>query len=191
MADDPFPLVDGHSDPPLSSAGRDQSHAVARRLAGESFTNIFITPLRRTRETAQPLADSTGLAPTVVEELREVGLGTWESGEFERRAAAHDPLVGEIFAQQRWDLIPGSEPASRFAERVAAGLATVVEALEPDAACIAFVHGGVIAEVSSQLTKSRPFTFLFAENASVTRFVRLADGGWRLRTFNDVAHLDD
>lgn len=188
---DPFPLLDGHSDPPLSPDGAAQAEAVARRLAGEPFTSLFVTPLCRTRDSARPLADATGCRPVVVDDLREVGLGTWESGEFERRAVAGDPLVTQVFTEQRWDLIPGSEPASWFADRVASGLATIVASFEPDAACVAYLHGGVIAELCSQITESRPFTFLFAENASITRLVRLADGHWRLRTFNDVVHLDD
>jgi hypothetical protein len=34
-----------------------------------------------------------------------------------------------------------------------------------------------------------PFAFITVDNASITRLVVLADGGWVLRSFNDSAHL--
>jgi probable phosphoglycerate mutase len=55
----------------------------------------------------------------------------------------------------------------------------------------AFVHGGVIAELCRQATGSRPFAFLHADNASITRLVALADGRRLLRSFNDTAHLTE
>jgi len=188
---DPFPLVAGqHANPPLSSTGKSQAWAVAERLAEEPISALFVTTLRRTAETALPLARRLGIAPSEVHDLRETGLGEWESGEFDRRAAAGDPLVPEIFAAERWDLIPRAEPQADFRVRVARGLQILTDALEPDSVVVAFLHGGVIAEISSMVTGSRPFAFLFAENASLTRFVRMSDGTWRLRVFNDVCHLD-
>jgi hypothetical protein len=41
------------------------------------------------------------------------------------------------------------------------------------------------------VTDSRPFAFLHAENASITRLVRPDNGRWELHGFNDVAHLAD
>ena len=40
----------------------------------------------------------------------------------------------------------------------------------------------------SMASGARPFTFLGAENGSISRFV-LHDGQIRVRTFNDIAHL--
>src|SRR5688500_5291684 len=68
-------LIDGRADPPLSDRGRRQARAVADRLASEDIGGIFVTPLRRTAETAEPLAARTGHEPVVIDELREVFLG--------------------------------------------------------------------------------------------------------------------
>lgn len=188
---DPFPLLDGrHADPPLSETGEAQARAVAQRLAHEPITGLYVTSLCRTGETSAPLAELTGLVPTELHDLRETSLGQWESGEFDRRAAMEDPLVAEIFAAERWDVIPGAEAQEFFRERVDRGLRALTDGLSPDSAVVAFLHQGVIAEICSLITHSRRFAFLFTENASVTRFVKLADGTWRLRTFNDVCHLD-
>src|SRR3954469_3349868 len=77
----PFDLLDGHADPPLSPEGEEQAVAVARRLDTEPLAGIFVTPLQRTLQTAQPLITATGLEPVAVPDLREVLLGDWEGGE--------------------------------------------------------------------------------------------------------------
>src|SRR3954453_19466515 len=84
---EPFDLLDGHADPPLSPEGEDQAVAVARRLDTESLAGIFVTPLPRTIPTAQALVPATGLEPVVVPELREVLRGDWEGGELRLRAS--------------------------------------------------------------------------------------------------------
>lgn len=184
----PADTLDGHHDPPLARAGRAQAEAVCARLASAPPARLFVTPMRRTAETAAPLAARLGVAPTVVPELREVHLGSWE-GAFAERLAARDERVRELFTAQRWDVIPGAEPDDRFRARVRVGLEQVARATGADATAVAVVHGGVIAEACRQATGSEPFAFLYAENGSITRLLRLASGRWALRGFNDVAHL--
>jgi probable phosphoglycerate mutase len=188
---EPFESLEGQSDPPLAPEGERQAQAVAARLAQESFDGLFVTPLKRTAQTAAPLAQATGHEPVVVPDLREVGLGEWEGGELRIRAAQRDPLFFEVIEAERWDAIPGAEPAGEFAERVSAGLRTVVESVGRGGVAVAVVHGGVIGELARQATRSRPFAFVHADNASITRLVVFADGRLLLRSFNDVAHLSD
>ena len=185
----PFPLVLGRGDPPLSQQGREQAQAVAARLAGEPLVALFVTPLRRTAETAAPLAERAGLDPSAVEELCEIHLGEWEGGEFRIRVADGDPLALRLLAEERWDLIPGAESMDALSARVRAGVEGIVAATGPGRTAAAVVHGGVIGEICRQATESRPFAFIHADNGSLTRLVVLGDGRWLLRSFNDTAHL--
>jgi 2,3-bisphosphoglycerate-dependent phosphoglycerate mutase len=185
----PFPLVGGHSDPPLASEGLLQARAVAERLHGEPLRALFVTPLQRTAQTAAPLADATGLEPVVLEDLREVHLGDWEGGEYRIRLAERDPLAIRALTEERWDVIPGGEPMDRLRARVAAGLEAMLGAVGPGGAGAAVLHGGVIGELCRQVTGSRPFAFLHADNASISRIVAFATGHRLLRSFNDTAHL--
>src|SRR3954471_25011451 len=73
-----FPLVDGHGDPALAPEGRAQAERVADQLGDETFSAIYVTTLRRTHETAAPLAARVGMDPVVEADLREVHLGDWE-----------------------------------------------------------------------------------------------------------------
>jgi probable phosphoglycerate mutase len=188
---EPFEELEGQSDPPLAPEGERQARLVAERLAGsgERFAGLFVTPLKRTSQTAAPLAELTGLEPVVVPELREVGLGEWEGGELRIRAAERDPLFFEVIASERWDTIPGAEPAEEFAARVSVGLQRVVDTVGPGSVAVAVVHGGVIGEIARTATSSRPFAFVHADNCSVSRLVVFGDGRQLVRSFNDVAHL--
>jgi probable phosphoglycerate mutase len=189
VAGKPFPLVDGRSDPQLSPDGERQADAVAARLASERIARLFITPLRRTARTAEPLAAASGLDVTVVADLAEVRLGDWEGGEYRIRALNDDPLIKRVFAEERWDLIPNGEANESLAQRVRAGIETVVAATGPNALAVAVVHGAVIGEACRQATDSRPFAFVHSDNGSLTRLVVFPDGRWLLRSFNEVSHL--
>jgi probable phosphoglycerate mutase len=184
-----FPLLDGHSDPALSEAGRGQAESVAECLAGEEIAGIFVSSLRRTQETAAPLAEATGHEPVVVRELREVFLGEFEGGEYRIRAGRGDPVIKRVFEQERWDAIPGGESLEDFGARVTKGIARIVAAVGAQRSAVAIVHGAVIGQLCRQATDSRPFAFVHSDNGSVTRLVVLEDGRWLLRSFNDVAHL--
>jgi broad specificity phosphatase PhoE len=68
----------GHADPPLNDAGREQAVALAASLAGERLAAVYSSPLRRAVETAELVAARHGLEPTPVDELREVDVGSWQ-----------------------------------------------------------------------------------------------------------------
>lgn len=54
-----------HGDPDLSPAGRTRAQHIATLLHRTGISGIFSTPTNRTRQTAEPLAQKTGLAVQV------------------------------------------------------------------------------------------------------------------------------
>jgi probable phosphoglycerate mutase len=182
-----FELVEGQGDPPLSEMGRRQAELVADRLMREGFDAIYVTTLRRTVETAAPLVERCGLTPVVEPDLREIFLGEWEGGVLRQKFADRDPLTVRIFEEQRWDVIPGAEPAETFGDRIRAGI-TRIAAAHPDQRVIAISHGGAIGEVLAQAAKSQPLAFGSADNTSISRIIVVKDR-WLVRGFNDTSHL--
>jgi probable phosphoglycerate mutase len=182
-----FALVDGHGDPELSELGRWQADRVADRLADEPIDAIYVSSLRRTHETAAPLAARLGIEPVVEPDLREVHLGEWEGGEFRVRAAAQDPAWVRMRAEERWDAIPGGESNESLTARTTAAVARIRDA-HPDAVVVAAVHGGVIGALLAHAAGSRPFAFNGADNGSIHHLVVMAEH-WIVRRYNDTGHL--
>lgn len=184
----PFPLVDGHGDPALSPEGREQAAKACARLAAERISAIYVSNLRRTAETAALLAASLGLEPVVDPDLREVHLGEWEGGAFRQKVAEGDPIAQRMFLEERWDVIPGAEPADHFAQRARRAVERIA-ASHPDQRVAVFAHGGIIGQILALATGSRGFALSGADNASISHLVVMGDR-WILRRFNDTAHLD-
>lgn len=185
--DEPFPLVDGHGDPPLDPAGHEQAERLADRLQHEDVTAIYVTTLRRTVQTAAPLATRLGLEPRVEPDLREVFLGEWEGGAFRKHVAEEHPLARQMFAEERWDVIPGAESGDAFAERVQAAVRRIAES-HPDETVVVVSHGGVIGQILAGAAGARRFAFVGSDNASISHLVVIGDL-WMIRRYNDTAHL--
>jgi probable phosphoglycerate mutase len=183
----PFPLRDGHGDPPLDPVGVQQAELLGERLGKERIDAIYVTTLVRTHETAAPLAQRLGLTPRVEPDLREVYLGVWEGGVLRERAAAGDPIFQKIWTEERWDVIPGAEDHDAFDQRVWNGFVRIVSA-HPDERVMVVSHGGVIGQLLHRITGARRFAFSGADNASVSEIVATPERVI-LRRYNDVAHL--
>jgi len=189
-----FDLVDGHGDPALAPEGREQAERVGERLARQGGIDaVYVTSLRRTAETAAPFVrrqDDAG-APVEVQverDLREVHLGEWEGGLFRIKMREMGPIAMRVLAEERWDLIPGAEPADAFDTRVR-GAIERIHANHPDQRVAVFTHGGVIGRIISAATGARPFAFNGADNGSISHLVVVGDR-WMVRRYNDTAHLD-
>lgn len=68
-------------DPMLSAAGEARAAALAEALSGSHLTHVLITATNRTRQTAAPSAEASGVTPEVVS--------------FEGGAAAHIARIAE------------------------------------------------------------------------------------------------
>lgn len=68
----------GSTDVELSDAGREQTRRLAQRLDTEKITCVFASPLGRTVETAQILAEPHKLRVDTQDGLREISHGRWE-----------------------------------------------------------------------------------------------------------------
>lgn len=60
------------TDPDLSDAGRARAESLAAALKDAKITAIFVTPYKRTRQTAEPLAKAVGVQPTEID-AKDIG----------------------------------------------------------------------------------------------------------------------
>jgi broad specificity phosphatase PhoE len=62
------------TDPDLSDAGRARAESLAAALKDAKITAIFVTPYKRTQQTAEPLAKALGIQPTAIDPKDAAGL---------------------------------------------------------------------------------------------------------------------
>jgi broad specificity phosphatase PhoE len=133
----------GHSDTPLNDAGREQ----ARRLAGdlEPVDALYSSDLARARETAEIIAEVTGVEVRLDHRLRERGFGSWEG-------LTSDEIESSFpDEQRRWREGVGAgandaEPFEAFAARVGSFLDEVGRR-HPGEDVLVVSHGGTIRVV--------------------------------------------
>jgi 2,3-bisphosphoglycerate-dependent phosphoglycerate mutase len=185
---EPFPLVHGHGDPALSPLGLAQAELLAPRLLRETVDAVYVTPLRRTKETVAPFLAQTGLDAEEVFDLREVFLGEWEGGESRSKFASGHPLAVQAIESGEWGLIPGAESTQQLRERCIGALMKLHEG-HRNQRVVCVVHGGVISAIAQWATGTPTSYHWGAENASVHTLI-VNDNYRRLHLFNDTAHLD-
>lgn len=194
--------VQGQDDVELSTTGREQAQAVAawsRSLldatAAPAVEEIWSSPLRRARETAQAIAAATGLPLHIDERLRELHAGIFQGHLWADLEARFSEAVARWRSGDAEYAIPGGESRAELAARGRAVLELL--AARPVRGMIVVAHGGILTAALGSLVGNRhpllaaaaerPFTRLPAlANCSVT-LVRWP--GPDLVSFNDTTHL--
>jgi alpha-ribazole phosphatase/probable phosphoglycerate mutase len=176
----------GHTDIALSPRGRAQAEALGRALRGYRMTAAYVSPFRRARETAEVALRESGVPVTVLEELRELSLGTWEGRTVDEvRAEDGDPYRAWLRAPHDCPP-PGGEPLPVVSARVQGALARIAAA-HPDGEDVLVVsHGGVISVYACHLLgcSFNQLWRLRVDNASLT-----VARPPRLVSLNDTTHL--
>ncbi len=154
----------------LNETGRDQANRLADHLANSSIQQILSSPLERTRETAEPLAQRLGLPIQLSDRLLEVDFGDWTG-----KQIAELDRVGDWKQWNTWRSI-GRIPNGESMFEVQARVVDEIEGLRrrfPDQKLALFSHGDPIrAAITYYL--GMPLDMLLRleiSSASVTTFV--------------------
>ncbi len=177
----------GQGDSALSTLGRSQAQALARRFAAREFDLIVASDLERASATARAL----GRAFERDASFREFDIGAWEGltrdevvaqfgDELMRLEAGEDVALG------------GGESYSSFCARVDGALLRLRARLAPGEHALVVCHGGVIGALVSGalgLRGVRDLPIARAINTSVSELSFAADDRATLHVFNDSLHL--
>ena len=173
----------------LGEKGRRAAAAVAARLAKEPIRAVYTSPLERTRETAEPIAQALGLQPIVREGLHEVDFGAWTGIDFAELNRLPD---WRLFNSRRTLVsIPGGEAIIDVQARMVRELSSL-HALHPDEAVCIVSHGDPLRTVIDHLL-GIPLDLLsrlVIDTASVS-VVEWGGERSRVRYVNDTSFLRD
>lgn len=129
----------GTTDLPLSDLGLAQAQRVAEWLKGEPIRAIYSSPLLRTVQTAQPLADALGLPVLRHRGLISADYGEWQ-GHTPKEVAQRWPDLYQKWRHAPHEVqFPGGESLPIVLERAVAMLHELSEA-HPDQTVALFSH---------------------------------------------------
>ena len=173
------------ADPPLSAIGRTQAERMARWLAAEKIGAIYASPMRRARETADPLAAALGLEAAIDADFVEMDHLSATYVPLELLKAEDYPRWQALI--QQGGLYAGVDLVA-FRRNVVASVERAIAA-NPGGRVAIVCHGGVInAWAGHVLGIADPF-FLDAAYTSVSRFLAASTGERSVRSLNETAHL--
>lgn len=104
-------------DADLKPEGYAMAHAVADAYKNTVWQAIYVSPLTRTRMTAQPLCDAVNMPMLLRDELMEIGYGKWEGRTTEEVDRDHHDDYIRWQADPAWNPPTGGEPAIEIARR--------------------------------------------------------------------------
>ena len=178
------------ADPPLDDTGREQAEVLSRRLLKmEPPAGLYVSPLRRARETVAPYELATGRAATVVDDLAEWYGGEWEFKEFEELVVEHPDIPRRILRQDPlFQLAPGAESSEAFQGRVVPAVESALAA-HPDGDVWIVCHGGVVNAYVGMLLGIREQEMFFLPPNTSLNTVRVIGDERQVWFLADDTHL--
>jgi len=177
------------ADPGLTDIGHAQAQALARFLLQEPIDHVVSSPMRRARETAQPLADALGMDPEIIDDLAEIDQGSSEYLPMEEIKAAGGAAWQAIIDDPT--TIHGGVDIEEFADTVTATFEDIINA-NAGRTVVAFCHGMVTMQFLRRTLGYDDVHALRTDYASITRMQASASRGVRsIRSVNETAHLGE
>ncbi len=180
--------IQGHLDTPLNALGVAQAKALAKQLAPLHCQALYSSDLRRAVQTAEFLAQQTGLKIQPQSCLRERDLGILQ-GLSKVEAEQQQPEAWQHYHQDVDYVIPHGESSRQFMQRCVSCLTHLAEQNAGEKILVV-THGGVLGNLLKHtlgisLQQARRFRAL---NTCFNWFV-YEKGEWLLHTWGEVQHL--
>jgi probable phosphoglycerate mutase len=180
--------------PPLTERGRRQAAAMAGYLREERFDAVYCSPLRRARQTAEPLYAALGGDEAVDPWLEEIRNPIWHGTPEEKSAEAYREQEARA-AEDRWRGLDGGESMTDFVERIRLGVTLflaergivrteqvlpVWKITQPELRIAVVAHAGTNSVVMCHLLGLEPTPWewdrFVMEHASVSRLESMEGG---------------
>jgi alpha-ribazole phosphatase len=175
----------GHGvDDPLSDKGWAQMRSTTAALRG--WDRVISSPMQRCLEFARWLSGERGLPLEVIDDLREVGFGSWEGVQRDVLREEHSAEYEAFYADPVNCRPAGAEPLEAFAARIAAVYDDLARR-HAGQRLLVVCHAGVIRATLGHVVRMPALNWYRTEvdNAAVSRFVhdrrgaRLVAHNWR------------
>lgn len=173
--------------PHLTDKGIEQAEIVAQELAAEGYDCVFSSNLVRAQQTAAPTAELLDLPVRVLDGLREIEGGAYESTDMSIPGNVYaDTLTAWLLFGDLDAEVPGGESGHGFIDRTNAAIRTIY-----DSECeksVAFAHSGTIMAWVANETENFDLSMVIEHSLGNTDKVSItgAPGDWAISEWNSV-----
>ena len=144
-------VLQGWTDIPLNTQGRNQARAMAGSLANAGFSAVWTSPLMRAQETAAIIATALGLpAPQCHAGLKEKHFGAVQGIPKSELAELNPVLLEQILRRNPAAAFAGGESMDELADRVLAAVQDIGRH-HPGGRVLVLTHGWVMDVVTRQV----------------------------------------
>jgi probable phosphoglycerate mutase len=173
----------------LSERGRGQATATADRLAKLTVSAVYASPIERTTQTAEEIADRHGLSVQPLAGVIEADYGEWTGGKIAELAKTDEWKVVQVAPSRA--RFPGGETIREMQARTVAALDDVVAA-HPNETVVVVSHADPIKSAIAHYTGMHLDLFqrVHVAPASVTVFDFHQYGSMMVKC-NDTGGLED
>ncbi len=172
------------ADPPLDGNGVRQSELLADYLAAEGIDAIYSSPLKRARQTAEPLANRLNLDVGIHD-----GIAEWDRNSHEyipiEELKATNPDAWKALMRGEWN---SDLDQALFHQSVIDGFEEII-ASHPRQRVVVTCHGGVINSYLAHVLGTNSRAFFQPDYTSIHRVMASTSGPRSVRTINEIAHL--
>lgn len=180
----------GRLDIDLNDVGRAQAKKLAEALRDVHIDTIYSSPLKRSMDTANAIAEWHSLPVVKAEEFNEIDHGSWEGMHLDAVIDAHGALYDTWLNNPHEAKMPGGEELSDIRERAVRKLTEILAGTPDGTTLLIAGHDAtnkVVLCYALGLDNSH-FWQIKQGNASVS-ILEYEDKVFRLTLLNDTCHL--
>lgn len=180
----------GPENPELTERGRTEAHLLAREIAKIGPDLLLASPLRRTAQTAELIAEETGLEIEFDEIWKECNFGVWD-GMTIAEVKEKYPKEYAMWVSTSSYAPPGGESYDSAMARAVHGLTSIAAEYPAKKVCVV-THNGMIKTALAAAIKAEP-SVIFNLDVSPCSISSISiwpsDGLMAIRSTNERGHL--
>ena len=182
----------GSLDPDLTPAGTQMGRELAEAYKGVEWEAAYVSPLKRTVQTAQPLCQAAGLEMNLRDGLKEITYGEWEGKTTAYVKEHYRDVYIRWMTEPAWNAPPGGETSLEIESRSSQVISEIV-AKHADGNVLIVSHKATIrimlcTFLGIDLGRYRDRISALAGSVNVVQF---GEYGPRLELLNDRSYLSD
>jgi broad specificity phosphatase PhoE len=178
----------------LTPKGVLQAQQTAEYFQDKQIDEIYASPLKRARETAEIIAQALNLDVIVVEHFREVNVGALDGQASAESWAYHDRIVNDWFESRHDSMFDGGEDYWTLLARMRQGLHAIVKR-KSGRNVVVVAHGGLFTFTIKDICQNVDLQIIrrsISSNCSIAEIGLSAHDGalcGELRSWGVCAHL--